>query len=76
MFTMVSNRQFCLFISWSVFALVVVAVTFVFKRLNRNHKHIREPPCVPASIPIPIIGHTIGLLGRRMEYFSDLGYGP
>ncbi|KAF1845152.1 cytochrome P450 [Cucurbitaria berberidis CBS 394.84] len=55
---------------------MIVSLTsciLVIGRFVRSQDRLREPPCVPPSIPIPHIGHLIGIMKRRMQYFSDIG---
>jgi hypothetical protein len=48
----------------------------VFARIMVQHRNeFQVPLSVPAAIPIPYIGHAFGLMRRRIQYFSDVGYG-
>ena len=41
--------------------------------LGRKHGlDPREPPAVPSTIPIPLIGHLIGMLQHGTGYFGIL----
>lgn len=56
----------------SVGALVVL--TLVLERFFRVNRLKDEPPEAPAAIPIPYIGHMIGLLRHKMDYYVRLRY--
>ena len=58
---------------WGLVASLLTSILYL-QGSGKAQKRIREPPCAPASTPIPIIGHAIGMLSRRMQYFADIGY--
>jgi amino acid transporter len=55
-------------------ALGVLAVGyFVYAREN-SEDGVQEPPLVSPIIPLPFIGHLLGLLWYRSTYYTDIRY--
>jgi hypothetical protein len=60
------------------FVLVAVAVILFFS-FTRSTKQAytsdpRKPPTIPAIIPVPVIGHVLGLLVWRNAYYTMIRY--
>ncbi|KAF2475216.1 cytochrome P450 [Lindgomyces ingoldianus] len=53
-------------------AVVVVIATFILRPFFGANKVSHEPPSVPATIPVPFIGHVIGLFWQRTAYYTNL----
>jgi hypothetical protein len=52
----------------------ILAFVVLTRRIVRHRNEFQVPPSVPAAIPLPYIGHAFGLMRRRIQYFSDVGY--
>ena len=57
---------------WGILASVLASI-LVVRSLGKARSGVRKPPTLPAQTPIPYIGHAVGLMRKRMDYFSDLG---
>jgi hypothetical protein len=40
--------------------------------IQKTDDEIQEPPFVWPTIPIPLIGHLLGLLWQRAEYYTNI----
>ncbi|OCL11145.1 cytochrome P450 [Glonium stellatum] len=57
-------------------SLLVVAVlacgVFLIEYFFGHKHHAQEPPRVPSAVPIPYLGHMIGLMRYKMGYYVKL----
>ncbi|KAI1390765.1 cytochrome P450 [Hypoxylon trugodes] len=54
-----------------IFFAYLVKIFSAFTNPSKTAK-VPEPPAVTATIPIPFLGHTIGLMRHGAEYFTKL----
>jgi len=55
-----------------LFGAVVVALCLLLSPRFRKQRDPRQPPAVPATIPIPFVGHFLGMLIYRNHYYTKI----
>ena len=57
-------------VAWAVGILTIYAVTL---RFSLKQDDPREPPVVAPTIPIPFVGHLVGMALQGGKYVKNLG---
>ncbi|KAH7132576.1 cytochrome P450 [Dendryphion nanum] len=52
--------------------VVLVISSLLLRKIFALKRNSQEPPCVSAPLPIPFVGHVLGLLWQRTAYYSNL----
>ena len=63
-----------LYTSSVAWAVVLVAIYAITSRLSLRQDDPREPPVVAPIIPIPFVGHLLGMALQGGRYVKSLGY--
>ncbi|KAH8667574.1 cytochrome P450 [Tricladium varicosporioides] len=50
----------------------LLLTAFIIRRAFKLRTSLGEPPIVPASLPIPYLGHAVGLFWQRTGYYTNL----
>jgi len=61
-------------VTLSGYGAAIALLCVLFRKTFGAKRNPLQPTAVPALIPIPFIGHTLGLLVYRNDYYTKIWY--